>query len=163
MTDNFAQDPKVQPIAEAYALQAVDFAKNNFDTDLDWTDHSVARVEELLATLHDQIAVAKPSAQEIFDMAKLFGSYVGEVFRRNHGATWGLVTLDGQSFPGLRADGAAGLFWPWGRANKRLIEGPSDNIWHYYELLLERNGSAGAAQGDSSSARKSCWSRLSGR
>jgi hypothetical protein len=35
--------------------------------------------------------------------AKMFGCYIGEVYRENHGATWGLVEMDGQRFPGLKA------------------------------------------------------------
>jgi hypothetical protein len=143
MTDNFSGDPKIQQIAEAYALDAVDFAKNNFKINLDWSDGSVAHIETILGIFHDQITTSKPSKEQVYQFAKLFGSYVGEVFRRNHGATWGLVTLQGQSFPGLKADGAAGLFWPWGRAQNRLTDGPNDNIWHYYQDLIEKDNPAG--------------------
>lgn len=144
MPEAFAEDPKVQQVAEAYAQDAVDFARNQFKLSLDWSDASVAHIEAMLAVLHEQMAAAKPSAEQIFQFAKLFGSYVGEVFRRNHGATWGITTLEGQSFPGLKASGAAGLFWPWGRAQNRIQNGPEDSVWHYYQHLISRNGTSSA-------------------
>ena len=24
-------------------------------------------------------------------------------------------------------------FWPWGRVYQRLVEGPENNVWHYYQ------------------------------
>jgi hypothetical protein len=141
MTNEFVEDSKIQQIAEAYALDTVDFAAKNFQISLDWSDSSVAYVEKILGIFHDQAATAKPSEDQVFQFAKLFGSYVGEVFRRNHGAAWGMVSLQGQTFQGLKADGSAGLFWPWGRAQQRLIGGAENNIWDYYQVLLERNGS----------------------
>jgi hypothetical protein len=61
---------------------------------------------------------------------------VGEVFRRNHGATWGQVTLDdGQTNPGMRApDGS--YVWPWGRVFKRLTAGPEESVSAYYAHLV---------------------------
>ena len=164
MTENFVEDQKIQQIAEAYALDTVDFADKNFDVELDWSDDSIAQIEEILAIFHDQISTSKPSQDQILHFSKLFGSYIGEVFRRNHGATWGMVTLQGQSFPGLKADGSAGLFWPWGRAQNRLTDGPSDNVWHYYQVLLEKGNPAGrrATSPSATTTKKSWWARLRG-
>lgn len=140
MSENFVADPKIQRIAEAYALDAVDFAEKTSVGKLDWSDASIVHVETILSSLHTQAATAKPTPEQVFQFAKVFGSYVGETFRRNHGASWGMVMLQGQSFPGLKADGAAGLFWPWGRAQNRLTNGPEDNVWHYCQALLQRSG-----------------------
>lgn len=144
-------------MAEAYALDAVNFASKTSVGKLDWSDSSVAHVETILGSLHAQAATAKPTPEQVFQFAKAFGSYVGEVFRRNHGATWGMVTLQGQSFPGLKADGTAGLFWPWGRAQNRLSNGPEDNIWHYYQELLRRSGAS--APEPPTAQKKSWWQR----
>lgn len=138
MVDSFTPDKNVQMIAEAYALDAVDFAQKNFQIDLDWSDESVERMEAILEVFHNQLDQAKPPEETIMQFAKMFGSYVGEVFRRNHGATWGLVNLDHDSFPGLQSDRNALNFWPWGRARNRMVNGPEDNIWHYYQILLAK-------------------------
>ena len=165
MSEHFKNDPSIQKIAELYSLDAIDFARSHFKLELDWTDESVAYIESMLTVFHDQMADEKPSEEQIRLFAKMFGSYVGEVFRRNHGATWGMVNLEGNEVPGLKADGAAGLFWPWSRAQKRLTNGPEDNVWHYYQVLLERNkrenGSASKST-DVLSSKKSWWSRLRG-
>jgi hypothetical protein len=73
--------------------------------------------------------------------AKMFGSYIGEVYRKNHGATWGLVEMAGQRFPGLKSESAAStLFWPWGRPQNRLVDGAENNVWHYYSDLVKNHG-----------------------
>ena len=87
MSKGFTEDPKIQQIAEAYSLDAVDFANDNFQIKLDWSDKSVSQIESILEIFHDQLASADPSEEQIFQFAKIFGSYVGEVYRRNHGAT----------------------------------------------------------------------------
>ncbi len=140
MPDDFVADSKIQQIAEAYALDAIDLATKASAGRLDWSDASIAHVETILSKLHSQAAKAKPAPEQVFQFAKAFGSYIGETFRRNHGASWGMVTLQGQSFPGLKTDGPAGLFWPWGRVQNRLINGAEDNVWHYYQALLEKSG-----------------------
>jgi hypothetical protein len=161
MTENFTKDDKIQEIAEEYSLDAIDFARNHFNIKLDWSDGSVAHIESMLGTFHDQILQAKPSEEQIFEFAKMFGSYIGEVFRRNHEATWGVVHIDGDSFPGLEANGSAGLFWPWGRAQNRITKGSADNVWHYYQILIERNGGNLATSPIiDSPKKKSWWGRL---
>jgi hypothetical protein len=135
--ENFAPDGDYRQIAEAYALDAIDVAQSNFGVSLDWSDGSIADVEAMLDVMHQQIGAANPPQETIETFAKAFGSYVGEVYRRNHGATWGLVTLDGQKFPGLMAAHTCTLFWPWGRVQNRLIEGAENNVSHYYQALVE--------------------------
>ncbi|HEY4210998.1 MAG TPA: hypothetical protein VGM84_05940 [Steroidobacteraceae bacterium] len=161
MAEAFTEDPKIQQIAEEYALDAVDFAQR-FKLSLDWSDSSVAHVETVLAALHKGAIDAKPTDEQVLAMAKVLGSYVGEVFRRNHGATWGMVDLEGQAYPGLKASGPAGLFWPWGRVQNRIRNGPEDNVWHYYQHLVERNGAA-RPSAPAGSQKATWWRRMLGR
>jgi len=163
MTEHFKDDPDLRKVAELYALDAIDFARSRFKLELDWTDESVAHVESMLTVFHKQMPDANPNEEQVRLFAKMFGSYVGEVFRRNHGATWGMVNLQGNELPGLKSDGSAGLFWPWSRVKKRLTDGPEDNVWHYYQVLLERNGNGDASNSiDVLSPKKSWWSRFRG-
>lgn len=134
-SESFIADADTQRMNEAYALDAVDAARANFGVELDWSDESIGAVEEMLGELHEQIASA-PSDDAIWSFAKAFGSYTGEVYRRNHGATWGIVVLDGDRFPGMQAAGSCQLFWPWGKAHNRLVNGPEDNVLHYYQVLV---------------------------
>jgi len=136
---SFSADPNIEKVAEAYALDAVDLSTKQLGIKLDWSDASVASVEKALAQLSASYANTnpKPTEEQVMGFAKAYGSYVGEVYRRNHGATWGIVTLNSQKFPGLRT--ASGVnFWPWGRALNRIKNGAADNIDGYYAALLSK-------------------------
>lgn len=161
MIDDFTADPKIQRIAEAYALDALAFAREGFGLELDWSDDSIAKIEDLLGVLHDQVALL--SKEQVLQFATMLGSYVGEVFRRNHGAAWGMVTLQRQSFPGLMASQSSGTFWLWARARSRIVDGPSDNMWHYYQVLIEEHGVPGDRPVlGTAASKKSWWGRLAG-
>jgi|SRR5579859_6506916 len=127
----FSEDVQIQTIAEAYALDAVDFARDNMKVTLDWTDQSIQAVESILDVFNRGLADANPPDEQVFGISKMWGSYIGEVYRKSHGATWGMITHGDQSFPGLRATSGT-LFWPWGRVQNRIRNGPEDNVWHYY-------------------------------
>lgn len=135
---SFTPDDQIQKIAEAYALDACDFLRDHFHITLDWSDASIQHIEKALDTFHIQAKRDKPSDKQVMGFAKMFGSYIGEVFRRNHGATWGMVDLNGERFPGLEALSTATTFWPWGRAFNRIRDGAENNVWHYYNNLLQR-------------------------
>src|SRR5262245_2193485 len=155
MAESFKADPKIAEIAAAYSLDAGDLAASNFGVKLDWSDSSVQKVEEILGRLHDDMARSNPPEEAVWTFAKAFGSYVGEVLRKHHGGEWGMVNLNGQSFPGIQQDGER-LCWPWGRAHKRIVNGPEDSMWHYYQLLLKQN--AGAQEpGDAEHSKKPWW------
>lgn len=55
MKTTFKKDKQIAEIAAAYALDAVDIAKSNFDLTLDWSEESVEGVEALLTVLHEQM------------------------------------------------------------------------------------------------------------
>jgi hypothetical protein len=134
---NFEADPEIQKIAEAYALRMIDYAKDTHGIKLDWTDNSIRVVERIAGAFHDEYKKNPPSSEEIAPFYKGIGSYIGEVFRRNHGADWGWVTLEGERFPGMQSKPGS-LFWPWGKALNRIVNGPEDNLWHYYQFGLLR-------------------------
>lgn len=136
---NFVADPNVQKVAEAYALDAVDLAKNQFGIRLDWSDASIHHVEKALGQMRASYVATtpKPTPEQVMSFAKCFGSYVGEVYRRNHGAEWGMVSLNGQTFPGLRTESGVN-FWPWGRVANRITDGDENNVRDYYRALVQK-------------------------
>ncbi len=112
---SFQCDPSIAKIAEAYSLDAVDMAAANFSVTLDWSEASIRNVEQMLKKLHEELSNAQPSEDSISQFAKMLGSYVGEVLRRNHGGDWGTISMDGEAMPGIRlSDGS--VVWPWSRA-----------------------------------------------
>ena len=134
---SFTPDDKIQKIAEAYALDACDFLRDHFRITLDWSDASIQHIESVLDVFHHEATKAKPTNEQVMGFAKMFGSYIGEVYRKNHGATWGLVEMNGENFPGLKAVSSDTTFWPWGRARNRLVDGAENNVWHYYNELIK--------------------------
>lgn len=136
---SFVADPRVQKIAEGYALEAVRYSKEELGITLDWTDASIANVEAALARVHALYmhTEPRPTDQQAMVYAHTFGSYVGEVYRRNHNGEWGVVVLGGQTFPGLSTRSGT-TFWPSGRALNRITQGSENNVAHYYKFLLEK-------------------------
>jgi hypothetical protein len=135
---SFTPDDKIQKIAEAYSLDACDFLRDHFQVELDWSDASIQEIEKVMDTFSRRARSAKPTEEQVMGFAKMFGSYVGEVYRKNHGAAWGMVEMNGQTLPGLKTELDGTLFWPWGRARNRLIDGVENNVWHYYSQLPKK-------------------------
>jgi hypothetical protein len=132
----FTPDEKIQKIVAAYSLDAVDFVAANFKINLDWSDASIRQIETILDKFHRDLGNSHPTEEQITKFSKIFGSYIGEVFRKNHGGQWGMVELDGQRFPGMQSPTGT-LFWPFGRARNRMVNGDEDNVWDYYQELLK--------------------------
>ena len=112
-SETFRRDDNLAAVAAAYCLDCLDVAKANFNTELDGSEASIALVEQMLAQLHDQLSIAKPTEEQIGAFAKMFGSYVGEVFRLKHGAEWGIVRVGDKEFPGMQSSASGTQFWPW--------------------------------------------------
>lgn len=144
MNDTFRADDSIAAIAAAYCLDCIDVARANFEIELDGSEASIELVEQMLAQLHEQLPQAQPSPEQIGAFAKMFGSYVGEVYRIRHGATWGIARLGAEEFPAMRAAADGMQFWPWERAYKRITEGAESNIWLYYVALVDNANDAPA-------------------
>jgi hypothetical protein len=128
----FEPSEDITEIAKAYALDAVDFAKIHFNIKLDFSDSSIKDIENILANLHERLKIDKPKEEDIYRVAKIFGSYLGEVYIKNHGGQWGIINSGNKdNYVGILANNGS-LFWSWGRAYNRLINGSEDNINHYY-------------------------------
>ena len=135
MKDSFQLDSNIGKIAEDFALDAIDFASSELDINLNWSDESIKHVEHILSIFHDQLHETKLSDSKLTMFAQMFGSYLGEVYRRNHTAEWGMVTSKGDSIPGMQTSNKQ-CFLPWGRAIDRIVKGPENNIWDYYQDIL---------------------------
>jgi hypothetical protein len=83
-------DHKIQKVAEAYALDACDFLRDHFRITLDWSAASIQQIESALDRFHREAAKTKPSLEQVMQFAKMFGSYIGEVYRKNPVAHWRL-------------------------------------------------------------------------
>lgn len=100
------ENENIDEIMAECAKEAVDFAKKQFNIDLDYSEASIDDVETILSSLYDSIPkgwwtklLGKcPTKQQINGMSVIWGGYIGEVFKR---------VLGGGVVPGRR-DGLSG-------------------------------------------------------
>ena len=69
----------------------------------------------------------------------MFGFYIGEVFRRNHGnVSWGWAISDGERVYALCENSTGNpLCYPIQKVQKRIENGSEDNVLVYYHALVE--------------------------
>ncbi len=105
---------------------------------LDFTEASLADVEEVLGVLHDGLKSAsaeeKPSDASVRAMTIGFGTYVGEVIRRTMGGIWTHAEVEGQGKVLRLVVGSAELY-PLRKVEKRLTEGAAENVRFYVHAL----------------------------
>lgn len=138
-----SNQPTATDMMVAYAEDAVDMARANFQVELDYSERSVQRVERCLAQLHSTIPKGffgkmlgrGPSPEQIETVAKMFGAYVGEVFRRHYGGEWVVEPAPGAPGPVVTLVHPNGRFFPPAKVHKRIANGDEDNVWHYYQVL----------------------------
>ena len=67
----------------------------------------------------------------------MYGGYVGEMLRRSSGGEWYIdrSIVPGQATIGLRNGDQA--IWPPSKVGKRLVNGPEDNVWHYFQVVSQ--------------------------
>ncbi|SEF33156.1 hypothetical protein ABL840_35185 [Variovorax sp. NFACC27] len=119
---------------------------------LDYSPESIELVEQRLGKLHDAFRklqdepsgkLASPSDYEIRLMSLTYGAYIAEVLKRKHGeGTWSYESrlYAGQEVPTFHVGANRIEMWPQIKVEKRLRNGPEDNVWHYFQLPLQKLG-----------------------
>lgn len=130
---SFELDRGAQSAATRQANDFVSFARSELNLKLDWTDASVRAVEELAGSLHADVRRHRADPAEVSPLVEMIGSYVGEVLRRNHGAAWGWVSVNGHRVLGLKTRPGA-LFTPVETVKRRVHQGASSNLWRAYQV-----------------------------
>jgi hypothetical protein len=136
MSNQFIPDPTLHKMAQAFAQAAVEFAAKHFQLTLDYSDASIQHIEIILDRFHQGLASAAPPQEKIDHYSQTFGSYIGETFRRNHAATWGIIPSGSNKVPSMRSDQTGTVFHPFTRVYKRLTEGDTEDVVVYYRYLL---------------------------
>lgn len=133
-------DITIDSMMEAYSLDAVDYARDRFGIELDFSAESIERVESILGQLHDSIPrgikgfFTGPSQKDIMLMVKMLGSYVGEVMRHEYGGEW-VMTAPTTEIQHLMLEFDEHQCWPLVKVYKRIVDGPEDNVLHYFSLI----------------------------
>ena len=124
----------VGAMAGAYAEKAVQKARE-FNTQLDYTENSLMEVEVILSQLAGGSSVAQTSADDVGEMCKMWGSYLGEVVRRRFGGEWSVETYPGKQFATLTLSVGANKLFPTMKIHRRLTQGEEDSVWSFYKMV----------------------------
>lgn len=133
--------PTINDMMAAYAEDAVDFARTKFGIPLDYANASIEQVEfiaEKLVRARPTGFIGKllrkaPSEEEIQTVCKMLGGYIGEVYRRTKGGNWGI----NQEFQAFGVNQGENWIFPPAKVHKRLTNGAEDNLWSYFNMLIE--------------------------
>ena len=124
-------------MVHAYAEQAVALARE-FRARLDYSENSLMEVETVLAQLAREMPTDKPSTEDVSEICKVWGSYLGEVVRRRFGGEWSIETYPGKEFATLTLNVNGNRLFPSIKVHRRLTEGDVDNVWSFYRMVKTR-------------------------
>jgi hypothetical protein len=127
----------VAAMASSYAEQAVALARD-FSAQLDYSENSLMEVETILSALSREMPATKPSDDDVSEICKIWGSYLGEVVRRCFGGEWSIETYPGKQFATLTLNVDGNKLFPSIKVHRRLTEGDGDNIWAFYRMVKGR-------------------------
>ena len=122
----------VAAMAGDYAEKAV-LAAQKFNAQLDYSEHSLVEVENILARL-----AADPPGEDVAETCKMWGSYLGEVVRRRFGGEWTIETYPGKQFATLTLNVGGNKLFPTMKVHRRLTQGHEDSVWLFYTMVKTR-------------------------
>ena len=115
---------------------AIEYGKE-FNKTLDYSENSILDLEEILDWYSNDITASKPTDNQIWSIAIIFGSYLGETLLKNglskKGFAWG--TEASSNIPLLINSNGAYLT-PNDKVYKRLINGSEDSIVSFYRYVV---------------------------
>src|SRR5688500_3261885 len=117
-------DAKLAGTIVAQSQQAIKTAKLTFGESLDFTSESLDGVERIMTKIQNQDP--KPADEQLNELSRLWGVYVGEVIRRYYGGQW--VVVEGVPDVALGGKHAS----PVAKVRKRLVGGATENLKYYF-------------------------------
>ena len=124
----------VDEMVHVYAEQAITIA-HEFKAHLDYSENSLMEVETILAQLAREMPANNPSSDDLSEMCKMWGCYLGEVVRRRFGGEWTIETYPGKQFATLTLNVNGNKLFPSMKVHRRLSEGDADNVWTFYKMV----------------------------
>ena len=139
-------DDPIAEMAAEFATAAVDLARE-MHIKLDFSEKSLQHLEQILAQLHDDMHAGStpvrsldepheaPTATDMAELSKLWGSYFGEVVRRRWGGEWTIESHPRGGFSTLTLTVGGHKLFPSMKVYRRLMEGADDNLWDFYQQV----------------------------
>jgi hypothetical protein len=133
---------QLDQIIDAYAEDAVAHA-GGLDVVLDYSADSIGKLEKILRQLHstlpkDSGGKVPPTFEDnLSQMSKMYGSYLGATIQRNFGGEWKLKgSVRDSPSPTLIVSGLE--MWPHQRVYERIVNGEKNNAIPYYQYVSEQ-------------------------
>ena len=129
-------DAKLAGTIVAQSQAAIKAGKLKHSESLDFSSESLEGVERIMTSLHKQAKDApadqKLTDEQITELSRLWGIYVGEVIRRYYGGQWSMV--DGTPDLALGGKNAS----PLAKVRKRIVDGPMENLKYYFQSIMKQ-------------------------
>ncbi|MEE2024923.1 MULTISPECIES: hypothetical protein [Alkalimonas] len=81
-------DQQLRDLMVQSADDAVNYAKEEFQLELDFTRSSLLQLDTLISNLHQRQKKQAHAQDLLFTLCTILGAYTGEVFRRELGGEW---------------------------------------------------------------------------
>lgn len=121
-----------EKLVQEFIQNAIEIAKK-LEINLDFTNESVARVEEILAQIYEENKKTPIDPKKIENLGYAFGCYAGETLIKNlKMGSWETESVNNAL--GVKINFEY-IFFP-SKAIKRITEGGADNIYHLYMIVL---------------------------
>ncbi|KAF6570564.1 hypothetical protein JDW19_22785 [Paenibacillus polymyxa] len=127
------EDLEIQETINKYCELAISYAQS-FNCNLTFEEPSIHTVEEILNHNWNKLKNAdeeeKPTDNQIWSMAVVWGTYVGEVMKKSIGEPCKWIFEDGELLLEINKIKANPII----KAYKRIINGPEDSIVSFYDI-----------------------------
>jgi hypothetical protein len=134
----------IADMMRAYSEDALDLA-NQLNFELDYSEESLVKLDQILESYHQGIpkGIKKlfskgPSEEQINQMAKIWGGYLGETIIRQLGGEWSMSTAFENA---LAIKIGETEIYPPAKVYKRIINGSEDNVNIYFKVLKQDSAS----------------------
>lgn len=129
-------DAKLAGWLVGQAQAAVKTAKLEWKESLDFGEDSLDAIERIMSKVHARAKQTAPgegvTEEQLTQMSKMWGAYVGEVIRRQYGGQWSTAP-DGVLHLALSGTTAQ----PIVKVRNRIVNGPADNIRFYFAAIAK--------------------------
>jgi hypothetical protein len=127
----------IEAMAGSYAQLAVEMGRE-FDAALDFSENSIMELETILGQCAHHVRKDRPSDEDLVELCKTWGCYLGEVVRRRYGGEWSIETYPGKQFATLTLSIAGNKMYPSIKVHRRIAQNEGENVWTFYKMVKQR-------------------------
>ncbi|WP_256757355.1 hypothetical protein [Cohnella sp. WQ 127256] len=130
----------VADMMRAYAEDALDLA-NQLNIELNFSEESLTKLDQILEKYHQgipkgfkKIFTKGPSEEQINQMAKIWGGYLGETIIKQLGGEWAMSNAFKNA---IAIKIGETEIYPPAKIYKRIMNGSEDNVNTYFKVFKQ--------------------------